>query len=129
MVKFIEFYKSLNWSSSCRFQKIYLDILTYNYITLLIWDLYFLVWYSNFSDFSFKSVKYNHYFTDLSFETVKYSPYFTDLTLYFTAPILGNFQSNLEKKKFLAEQGIEPRTSSYASEPTWGQYSPYFPVI
>ena len=40
----------------------YVDILTYSYITLLIRDLYFRVWYSNLSDLSFKSMKYRTIF-------------------------------------------------------------------
>ena len=47
-----------------------LHLLVSSHFTLLIWDLYFSVWYSNFTDLSL-------YLTDLTL-------YLTDLTLYLT---------------------------------------------
>ena len=52
-------------------------LLVSSYFTLLIWDLYFCVWYSNFTDLSL-------YLTDLTL-------YFIDLKLYLTDLLLRNF--------------------------------------
>ena len=59
-----------------------------SYFTLLIWDLYFRVWYSNFTDLSL-------YLTDLTL-------YLTDLTLYRTD--LKLYLTDLELRHFLTKE-------------------------
>ena len=66
-------------------------LLVSSYFTLLIWDLYFRVWYSNFTDLSL-------YLTDLSLYLTDLTLYLTDFTLYLTDSGLRNFLFNLYKK-------------------------------
>ena len=63
-------------------------LLTYSYITLLIWDLYFRVWYSNstdltlyFTDLALCLTDLALYLTDFNLKSVKYSLYLIDLYL------------------------------------------------
>ena len=57
----------------------YILILTYSYITFLIWDLYFRVWYSNFADLSCESVKYSTIFHRFEVNQRNIVLYFFDL--------------------------------------------------
>ena len=66
-------------------------LLTYSYITLLIWDLYFTVWYSNSTDLSL-------YLTDLTLYLTDLPLYLTDLPLYLIDLNLGNFLVNFNKR-------------------------------
>ena len=61
-----------------------MNILTYSYFTLLIWDLYFTVWYSKSTDLSL-------YLTDLTLYLTDLVLYLTDLKLYYTDLNLGIF--------------------------------------
>ena len=56
-------------------------ILTYSYFTLLIWDLYFTVWYSNSTDLSLYLLDLALYLTDLTLYLTDFTLYFTDLEL------------------------------------------------
>ena len=67
-----------------------ITILTYSYFTLLIWNLYFRVWYSNFTDLSL-------YLTDLTLYLSDLTLYRTDLKLYFTDLELRHFLTNESK--------------------------------
>ena len=59
-------------------------LLVSSYFTLLIWDLYFTVWYSNSTDLSL-------YLTDLTLYLADLTLYRTDLKLYLTDLDLGIF--------------------------------------
>ena len=61
-----------------------MNLLVSCYFTLLIWDLYFCVWYSNFIDLSL-------YLTDLTLYLADLTLYRTDLKLYLTDLDLGIF--------------------------------------
>ena len=66
-------------------------LLVSSYFTLLIWDLYFSVWYSNSTDLSL-------YLTDLTLYLIDLTLYLTDLTLYLTDFELRSFLVNFNKK-------------------------------
>ena len=68
-------------------------LLTYSYFTLLIWDLYFSVWYSNSTDLSL-------YLTDLTLYLTDLTLYRTDLKLYLTDLELRHFLTNESKNWF-----------------------------
>ena len=65
-------------------------LLVSSYFTLLIWDLYFCVWYSNFTDLSL-------YLTDLTLYLTDLTLYRTDLKLYLTDLELRHFLTNESK--------------------------------
>ena len=68
----------------------YSTILIYSYFTLLIWDLYLSLWYSNSTDLSL-------YLTDLTLYLTDLTLYRTDLKLYFTDLELRHFLTNESK--------------------------------
>ena len=70
-----------------------LCLLVSSYFTLLIWDLYLCVWYSNFTDLSL-------YLTDLTLYLTDLTLYRTDLKLYLTDLELRHFLTNESKNWF-----------------------------
>ena len=85
-------------SCSVRNLRQHLLLLTYSYFTLLIWDLYLCVWYSNSTDLSLYLTDLTLYLTDLTLYLTDLPLYLTDLPLYLIDLNLGNFLVNFNKR-------------------------------
>ena len=68
-----------------------LTLLVSSHFTLLIWDLYFSVWYSNSTDLSLYLTDLTLYLTDLTLYLTDLTLYRTDLKLYLTDLELRHF--------------------------------------
>ena len=87
-------------------------LLTYSYLTLLIWDLYLCVWYSNFTDLSLYLTDLTLYLTDLTLYLIDLTLYLTDLTLYLTDLTLYLIDFDLDKFQITKVKNCSVRESN-----------------